>query len=549
MTHMTRRRFLQYGLAAVAAGAALNNAAEAAPVPTELGPLGSLGFPWRAREAGVPSFEVHVLSRMAFGHTKADLDAIQSGAFKVNDWFEAQLAPDGTENDSLTQKIAGFQTLDKQIWELLRDYPQPMQGVTGPTVRDVINELLRATLLRKLYSKWQLKEVLVDFWTDHFNINMYDDLQQWGKSVDDREVIRRHALGNFHAMLLASAQSPAMVTYLDNNTNTRQAPNENYAREVMELHTLSVNGPYNQTDVQNLAKCFTGWTVYGRGPNVPENRRGTFYFNPNVHDTTTKTLSYLPAPVQGRSGPTGVQEAEGVIAALATHDWTAQFIATKLVRKFVADDPPLSLVDQVADKFLATTTAPDQIAQCVRLIFQSAEFRQSYGQKTRRPLDFMVAAMRAVDADVNTTGDTISFLERVLVRSYLAPQGHNLFGKVFPDGYPDVGVEWVNTNALLNRWNFGLNLMKNQLERRTQPSMVNLLPWINTVQPQTVAGLVDAMIDRLLGYTIDAADRDALIAYVASGGAGSMALSNPMKTVKAPELAAILIASPYFQAR
>ena len=549
MTHMTRRRFLQYGLAAVAAGAALDNTAQAAPAPTELGPLGSLGFPWRAREAGQPPFEVHVLSRMAFGHTKADLDAIKSGAFRVNDWFEAQLAPDGTENEALTQKLAGFQTLDKQIWELIRDYPQPMQGVTGPTVRDVIAELLRATLLRKLYSKWQLKEVLVDFWTDHFNINMYEDLQQWGKTVDDRDVIRGHALGNFHAMLLASAKSPAMVTYLDNNTNTRQAPNENYAREVMELHTLSVNGPYNQTDVQNLAKCFTGWTVYGRGVNVAVERRGTFYFNPNTHDTTTKTLSFMPTPVQGRTGAAGVQEAEGVIDFLAKHSATAQFIATKLVRKFVADDPPLSLVDQVADKFLATASAPDQIAQCVRVIFQSAEFRQSYGQKTRRPLDFVVAAMRAVDANVDTTGDNVSFLERVLARGYLAPQGQNLFGKVFPDGYPDVGVEWVNTNALLNRWNFGLNLMKNQLERRTQPNLVNLLPWVNTVQPQTVAGLVDAMIDRLLGYTVDAADRDALVAYVAAGRPGSTPLTDQMKTMKAPELAAILIASPYFQAR
>ncbi len=549
MTQMTRRRFLQYGLATVAAGAALNSPAQAAPVPTELGPLGSLGFPWRAREAGQPPFEVHVLSRMAFGHTKADLDAIKSGAFRVNDWFEAQLAPDGTENDALTQKLAGFQTLDKQIWELIRDYPQPAQGVTGPTVRDVIAELLRATLLRKLYSKWQLKEVLVDFWTDHFNINMYDDLQQWGKSVDDREVIRRHALGNFHAMLLASAKSPAMVAYLDNNTNTRQAPNENYAREVMELHTLSVNGPYNQTDVQNLAKCFTGWTVYGRGPNVAVERRGTFYFNPNVHDTSNKTLGYMAAPVQGRSGAAGIQEAEGVIEVLAKHDWTAEFIATKLVRKFVADDPPMSLVEAVKRKFQDASTAPDQIAQCVRVIFQSAEFRQSYGQKTRRPLDFVVAAMRAVDANVDTTGDNISFLERVLVRGYLAPQGHNLFGKVFPDGYPDVGVEWVNTNALLNRWNFALNLVKNRLEQRTQPALVNLLPWINTVQPQTVAGLVDAMLDRLLGYTVDTADRDALIAYVAQGRPGTTPLTDQIKTVKGPELAAIVIASPYFQAR
>jgi uncharacterized protein (DUF1800 family) len=421
-----------------------------------------------------------------------------------------------------------------------------MPGYTGPTVNNVaIPELLRATLLRKIYSKWQLKEVLVDFWTDHFNIYLYDDLQRWGKTVDDRDVIRANALGNFHTMLLASAKSPAMITYLDNNTNRKQAPNENYAREVMELHTLSVNGPYTQNDVQALAKCFTGWTVYpNRQGQNPHPEAGQFYFNANAHDTTTKTL--LGRTVTGRTGAAGQQEAEEVLQFLAEHPATANFIATKLVRKFVADDPPTSLVDSVADKFLEAKAAPDQIAQLMRLIFDSDEFKTSTGQKTRRPLDFITTAARALGADITATTGATRGLDNLY--NVTRSMGQQLYGRVFPDGYKDVGVEWINTNGLLSRWNLGLNMAKNRLGQ-TNPRMVNLDAWVDTVTPHNAAGLVDAMINRVLGYTIDPADRDSLIAYVAAGRPGSTVIDNNMKTVKAPELAALLIASPYFQAR
>lgn len=560
MQQMSRRRFLQYGgFAALAASGMLTAETQAASETSGLGPLGALSMPWRTRTAGTPSLAIHTLSRFAYGHSLSDLTAIRSGAFNVNQWFEAQLHPTDTDSALLTQKLANFKTLQpnpvgqpKSITELIHEFPQGEPGYTGDTVNNVlIPEFQIATILRKVYSQWQLKEVLVDFWTDHLNIYLFDDLQRWGKLVDDRDVIRRHALGNFHAMLLASAKSPAMVTYLDNNTNRALAPNENYAREIMELHTLSVNGPYNQNDVQQLAKCFTGWTVYPlRDRTGPHPQAGQFYFNAGVHDRNTKTV--LGRTITGRTGAAGIQEAEEVIRYLAEHPSTAFFIATKLVRKFVADDPPLSLVDRVAETFSDAKNASDQIAQCLRMIFNSDEFRTSYGQKTKRPLDFLITSMRMLGTDIAVNVDTrnnnriTAPVAQQLMRLYLPAMGQQYYGKTFPDGYPDVGAEWVNTNALLSRWNFGLNLAKNALG---QANAVSLGAWVDSLAPQTVGALVDAMIERILGYTIDAADRDMLIAYAASGGAASTRINATIRNQKTPELAAILIASPYFQAR
>ena len=539
---MTRRRFLQVSALPAVGVAGL---AESAPTGAAAPDLGTVAaFPWRASQAAAPSLPIHALSRLAYGHTQADLDAIRAGTLDIDAWFNQQLAPDATENQALTDRLAGFESLGKDITQLITDYPAPMAGVTGPTVNNVvIPELLRATILRKVYSKWQLREVMIDFWTDHFNIYLYDDLQRWGKLVDDREVIRANALGNFHSMLRASAASPAMITYLDNNTNRRQAPNENYAREVMELHTLSVNGPYNQSDVQALARCFTGWTVYPmRQAGQPHPQAGQFRFNPNDHDTANKTL--LGRTIIGKTGAAGIQEAEEVLGYLAAHPATARFIATKLVRKLVADDPPQALVDRVADTFLAAADAPDQIAQLVRLIYTSDEFRQSAGQKTKRPLDFVVAAARALGTEISAASGQTRGLDNLY--NAVRPMGQPLYGRVFPDGYADVGIEWVNTNALLSRWNLGLNLAKNRLG---QQGMVSLGPWVDSLTNKTAAGLVDALIDRVLGYAIDSADRDALIDYASTGRGAATPIDTAMRNQKAPDVAALLIASPYFQAR
>lgn len=546
---ITRRRFLQYGgLAALAATPIVAGVGLADTTATRQGKRQPRGFAWRAQEAAIPSPELHALHRLAYGHTYADLQAMKAGTFNLSAWIDQQLAPDNTENQALTDKLATFLTLNLTSHQLLTQFPQ-QDGAPPYVVGTVLQELSRATILRKIYSKWQLKEVLVDFWTDHFNIEQGKETCRWLKTVDDREVIGKHALGNFREMLWASAHSPAMMVYLDNIDNTNSGPNENYAREIMELHTLSVTGPYTQQDVQELAKCFTGWRVVGPRDQML-NSLGEFIFDARRHVTGNKRV--LGVDIQYRAGANGIQEAEEVLDILANHPATANFIARKLVRKFVsdivtADDQARlqNLIDHLADVFYTHRAAPNQIALTMRALIESQEFQDTRISadplyvKIRRPLDYIAAAGRAVD--VNTTG--IQGL--IGQRGLMAAMGQPLFAHAFPDGYPEIADEWVNTNGLLGRWNFGFYLLENRLGRDTT---VNLLPWFDTIRPATADALVDAMIDRIIGYAIDPLDRTALINYVNAGATYSLN-NQTIRTIKLPELAALLLGSPYFQMR
>ncbi|MFN8499371.1 MAG: DUF1800 domain-containing protein [Anaerolineae bacterium] len=537
---LTRRRFLQYSSAAALAlmsGASV----EAATQTRELGPLGALGFPWSARTAGPPPFAVHVLSRFAYGHTQADMVAIQAGTFDVNAWFEEQLNPTDTDTDTLTSKLNTLESIAKSAFQLFSDYPQMPAQQGGPSVYNVVMpDLVRATLLRKVYSKWQLKEVMVDFWTDHFNIDYTKDLCKWLTTVHDRDHLRPNALGNFKTLLMADAKSAAMMDYLDNWENHKTAPNENYAREIMELHTLGVDGGYTQQDVQQLAKVLTGWTYYRPRPaNIPPNS-GVWYFNAADHDTSNKLV--LGNNIAGRSGAAGIQEGEQVIDILANHRSTAHFIAKKLCRKFVADTPSDALVTSIADVFYSNRAAPDQIAIVLRAILASDEFKNSVGQKAKRPLDFIAAAMRAVDCDTLVPPKVYAASSNVSI----ATMGQPLFAHTFPNGYPDTAADWVNSNDLLARWNFALAMLENKLGA---PTTTDLKAWVQSVNPTTAEALVDAMTTRILGYAIDAADHTALVNYVSNNNPAGFQLNNAVLTVKVPELAALLLASPYFQAR
>ncbi|MFN8471947.1 MAG: DUF1800 domain-containing protein [Anaerolineae bacterium] len=539
---LTRRRFLQYSGAAALAlmGGAT---AEAASHSSAVGPLGALGFPWSARTAGTPPFAVHVLSRFAYGHTAADMAAIQSGTFDVNAWFEQQLYPDDTESDTLTAKLNTLESISKSAYQLFTDYPQTAAQQGGPSVYTVVMpDIVRATLLRKVYSKWQVKEVMVDFWTDHFNIDYTKDLCKWTTTVHDRDHIRPNALGNFKTLLMADAKSAAMMDYLDNWENHKRAPNENYAREIMELHTLGVDGGYTQQDVQQLARVLTGWTYYRPQLTNIQPNAGVWYFNANDHDTSNKLV--LGNSIAGQSGTAGIQEGEQVIDILANHRSTAHFIAKKLCRKFVSDTPSDSLINSIADVFYSNRSAPDQIAIVLRAILDSDEFKNSTGQKAKRPLDFIPAAMRAVDCDtlmpqsVWRTGSGFP--------ASIGTMGQPLFNHGFPNGYPDTAADWVNSNDLLARWNFSIAMMENKLGAGTT---TDLKAWVQSINPTTADALVDAMTMRVLGYAIDAADRTSLVNYVSNNNPAGFQLNNTVLSVKVPELAALLLASPYFQAR
>jgi uncharacterized protein (DUF1800 family) len=384
----------------------------------------------------------------------------------------------------------------KEYREAIRDYMlqhglQPPQRITA--------ELQAARILRAVYSERQLQEVMVDFWTNHFNVFAGKGADRWLLVSYDRDTIRPHTLGKFEDLLVATAESPAMLFYLDNfqsvspnapqggngqllrqllRNNPRalarlgqmpparpqpQQPqpqrakrgiNENYARELMELHTLGVDGGYTQRDVQEVARCFTGWTIIApRGGagllnGAMAERAGTFYFNPRLHDNGEKIVLGHKIPAGG-----GMQDGLMVLDILAHHPSTAKFLATKLCRKFVMDNPPPELVARVA---AAYTKSDGDISETLRAIFNAPEFNAAanYRAKIKTPFELAVSAIRALGGD--TTGGP-------QLHQWLARMGEPLYQYQPPTGYPDTAEHWVNTGALLERINFALALAANRI--------------------------------------------------------------------------------------
>ena len=372
-----------------------------------------------------------LLNRITFGPRPEErnrIDSIGPAAF-----IEEQLAPDTLPAMATRPRLAL-----RRLESLHLDAPD-LFDVESEVASA---ELQRAALLRAVYSPAQLVEVMVDFWSDHFNIAQTKGACTWLKTIDDRDVIRPHALGNFHDLLHASAHSPAMLIYLDNQENHAGNPNENYARELLELHTLGIDSGYTQADIQELARCLTGWTVRGHF------YRGRFTFDPDYHDDGPKRVLGLiiPAGAKKRGG-------EQVIDMLAEHPATAHFIATKLVRRFVADDPPPQLVALAARTFIETH---GDIKASLRTILLSPEMLDSEqepaARKLKRPFDYVASALRALNA---TTDGGPALL------TYLAEMGQPLFQWPTPDGFPDRAEAWIGT--LFTRWRFALALANDNL--------------------------------------------------------------------------------------
>ena len=281
---MTRKDFLQVGsLTAVSAGLGMMavDAGQAEAMKPRAGAAAPVAVV-------APREEVVVLCRAAFGPRPGEVE--QVARMGVDNWIDWQLHPEAIDDSALDAFLASrFPTLNKGALELFQGY-QP-GGDPGP--RRVYGELAVVALLRAAQSRRQLLEVMVEFWTDHFNIFQPDGQCKWLKTVDDREVIRKHALGKFGDLLTASAQSPAMLEYLDNRQNVKGVPNENYARELLELHTMGVDGPYEQADVLGVARCFTGWTYRVRGGDVE------FLFLPRQHDSEAKEVLGHTIPAGG----------------------------------------------------------------------------------------------------------------------------------------------------------------------------------------------------------------------------------------------------------
>jgi uncharacterized protein (DUF1800 family) len=318
----------------------------------------------------------------------------------------------------------------------------------------VASDLAEAKLLRAIYSKRQLQELLVDFWYNHFNVFLNKGGDRYLVPTYEREAIRPHVFGKFYDLLLATAESPAMLFYLDNwqsvaadapqrpNQKNKRGLNENYGRELLELHTLGVDGGYTQRDVIEVARCFTGWTI------ANPRKGGGFEFNEKVHDKGQKVVLGHVIPAGG-----GMNDGLQVLKILAYHPATAHFISLKLAQRFVADDPPPSLVNRMAQAFSKTD---GDLRQVMRAMLFSTEFwsQGAYRAKIKTPLELVASGVRATNANVESAFALGNQLQKL---------GEPLYRKLEPTGYSSANAEWISSSALLDRMNFAVALARNKL--------------------------------------------------------------------------------------
>lgn len=489
-------------------------------------------FPYK--EAGLTDKQAaaHLLSRFTYGAKNGDVDfVVKTGLEK---WFEAQL--EGKLNDQeLNQMLLKYDAINLTNTEVENLYPRNAQVVRlavkdGYLNKDSVNkandkeyrailtsymkdkgyrpqqelyrQFINQKILRASYSNNQLRELMTDFWFNHFNVSLSKNQCAAYVPAYERDVIRPNVFGNFEDLLLKTAKSPAMLMYLDNasssgnnvpigqmnvdmsakpnlknnkkgaiakklanakNQNKKQGLNENYAREVMELHTLGVDGGYTQSDVTQAAKVLTGWTIAPMGDNGygaamknliekvgDENLKkrgfvheGDFLFAMNRHDNSEKIVLGKKFAAGG-----GYQEGIELLKMLAHHQSTAQFISKKLAIRFVNDNPPKSLIDKMAKTFLNKN---GDIRAVLITMVNSPEFwsKEALREKTKSPFELAISAVRALDAKINQPFQLYTWINKM---------GQQMYYYQAPTGFPDKGEYWINTGSLLNRMNFGLAL-------------------------------------------------------------------------------------------
>jgi uncharacterized protein (DUF1800 family) len=533
---------------------------------------------------------VHVLNRLGFGSTPGDLDRVRR--LGLQNYIDQQLRPERIDDTALQTQLASFETLKLSTQQLAEKYylpalmarrerqrtqaqqdpamTPPARGSANPETmtpaqtesmrmeRAALGELMQAKILRAAYSERQLEEVMVDFWFNHFNVFIGKGQVRLYLNEYERDAIRPHVFGKFHDLLKATAESPAMLFYLDNwqsaapegaatsadpdnrrrssgvarpraramprpgqirrpatiadlpanAQNRRRGLNENYARELMELHTLGVEGGYTQKDVQEVARAFTGWTI------ANPRQGGAFRFEPRMHDDGAKVVLGQTIKAGG-----GKKDGDTVLAILAAHPSTARFLATKLTRRFVADDPPPALVDRAARRFRDTG---GDIREVVRTIVTSPEFfaAGAYRAKVKSPFEFVVSAVRATGMQTANA--------QVLVQA-VRNLGMPLYGCQPPTGYADKAEAWVNSGALLNRMNFAVALTSGRQLRGPGPRGNANIP--------------------AAGQTTAAMTGDVLVASALAGDLSESTAATVAKASSQPQALALILGSPEFQRR
>ena len=426
---------------------------------------------------------LHVLDRLAFGATAADLKHVK--VVGIDRYIAEQLDPDAIpERPELTQRLAGLETLKLDPVQLFAEYG-PLRATDGmkPSPEDqqarrqrarlILEQAQAARIWRALYSARQLQEVMVDFWFNHFNVFGNKSLDRLWIGAYEAEAIRPHALGRFRDLLGATAHHPAMLFYLDNAQNAAPGSkgpngridgiNENYARELMELHTLGADGGYTQEDVVALARILTGWSI-PRANALPPSGSG-FVFYPARHDNSDK--HFLGQDIAGN----GEAEGERALDLLAGSPATAPRIATELAQYFVTDQPPPALVDRLAARFRETD---GDIKEVLRVLFASREFRDSTGAKYKSPYRFVVSAARAAGVAVDNPKPLLASMVRL---------GQPLYLCATPDGYRDTEAAWLSPDASLSRVNFAKALAGGNLPIVEGARPVDAAPLLATLGP------------------------------------------------------------------
>ena len=549
----------------------------------EKAPVNKPHFHFPYKKAGLTERQAaaHLLSRFTFGATPGQVDQVVD--MGLEKWFEQQLEG-GLPDDSLQQRLSGYDALKLTNKEVVANFPRPGQILKMAIADGIINkdsvnaiktdrkeyrdqiaaymkqkgmrpqqelfrQFINQKILRAAYSNNQLQEVLTDFWFNHFNVSITkNDCSEFIPAYE-RDVIRPNVTGKFDNLLMATAKSPAMLLYLDNftssgiNTNQQagnqrfrklieakiaqvkdtqqlknldklkaagkaQGLNENYAREVMELHTLGVDGGYTQSDVTQAARVLTGWTIYpmsdeGYGKaikniidKIGEDKLaekgfvhdGDFLFAVNRHDNKEKIVLGKTFAADG-----GYDEGVQLLEMLAHHPSTAKFISRKLAVRFVSDNPPQSLIDKMAKTFMDKN---GDIKEVLITMASSPEFwsQQVIREKTKSPFELAISAIRAVNADIQMPYQVFQWVDKM---------GQKMYFYQAPTGFPDNGQYWINTGSLLNRMNFGLAIAS----QRIPGTKMDLLALNNHHEPESPgAALITfsklMMPERDLGETV-----------------------------------------------
>ncbi|MFI1989653.1 DUF1800 domain-containing protein [Actinoplanes sp. NPDC020271] len=467
---------------------------------------------------------LHLLRRATFGPSPAAIAEIR--ALGADAWLDRQLNPAGIDDSKADALIARLPLCALSIGEIRA---KVAAGALKQFDWNPMWQLSFAAPVRAIWSERQLFEVMCDFWSNHLNVTCPSG-DVWDSRTDyDRNVIRKYALGTFADLLKASARHPAMLTYLDNRFSTRLAPNENYGRELMELHTVGLE--YAEPDVKDAAKLLTGLTV--------DNATGQYRYAAADHVVgAVKILGFTHANATTTGGEAA---AMAFLDYLTMHPATARRIVTKLCVRFVADVPPATLVTKLVKVYLDNRSA---IGPVLRALFTSAEFAAAAGAKTRTPLEDLAATVRILGYGPPPSGTKT--YESLYWMARNAGQAPLLWGP--PNGYPDVAAAWSSPSGLLVRWNFHLSIAAGYWPADlVKPA--DLLTGMIGARPATYGALIDATAKRLLGVTLGGEQTAALAGFYGKTPAAPLKYNDPAVGWMYPYLMTMLLNSPNFALR